>query len=319
MKQIIFSFGGGLTSFFGGIKAIEDYGFNNVDFVNAALEDDERHVRPVMDAFTAHTGKSITRITLTNPALDSVRVMLNELENGRMSPVLMRWLLSALKQQKRAHSGVSECKEPRYSVWHIFFYGGRMGSTLADPCSDQLKRSTLRRWVQTHYEPDQAIIAVGMYDDEIDRHLRTRKIWRARGYDVVSPLMGQAWNKEQRLAEFEVITGFKPEAYDLGLDHNNCELCVKGGLEFFARCLYYRRPFYVRWARLEQLHQQVYQHHNTILRDQSGGYVSPRTMLDFQQEMEKRWANMNVLPGMEDLMFFGLEKTPACRFCEAAA
>ena len=141
----------------------------------------------------------------------------------------------------------------------------------------------------------------------------------ARGYKLVSPLMDIDFDKAQSHTEFERITGFLPEAYKLGLDHNNCDLCVKGGHAFFARCLYYREQQYQQWARRERLHQQVYKHASTILRDRSGGTTTPLALDDFEQQMRERWAQTMVLPGMEDLMFFGLEETPACRFCDSAA
>ena len=177
MGRVVFSFGGGLTSFFGAIETIKQYGASNVTVVNAALLDDEPYVKPVMDAFTAYTGVPVKRISAINPALDSIKRMLVEAEAERMSPQLMRWLIDALKKQGRSRYSVDVVDEPRYSVWHVFFLAAILGNSRLDPCSDQLKRQVLRRWITANYDPETTAIAVGMTSDEMDRHLRTAQIW----------------------------------------------------------------------------------------------------------------------------------------------
>lgn len=319
MDTVIFSFGGGLTSFFGAIRALEQYGADNVVVVNAALHDDEPYIKPVLDAFANHTGVPVQRITLYNPAIHTVRRIVADAEVGNQTPQLARWLIANAKKSGRSQNSVRDCTGPELGVWDVFFWAGIIGNDLRDPCSQHLKRETLRRWIQQNYSPGMATIAVGMTDDEIDRQLKTRAIWRKRGYDVIAPLSGMTWDKAQALQDFERITGFRPDSYMLGLKHNNCGACVKAGQGEFARVLYYRPDLYRRWAWLEQYHQQVFQHGFTILKDQRGGTVTPLSLYDFEARMRNKWAGMNILPGMEHLMFFGLEETPSCRFCESAA
>lgn len=315
----IMSFGGGLTSFFAAIEAIARYGAENVTVVNAALWDDEQYVKPVIDAFTAHTGVPVVRVSAINPALDVARAHLHHAEAGRVSPRGLYYAIAQAKARGMSRWSTEEVDAPRYGVWDVFFLTRIIGSTHADPCSDQLKRQVLRRWVEVNHAPGAAAIALGMTADEIDRHMGALRIWKTRGYDVVSPLMDTNYNAADARQRFIDIAGFLPEAYTLGMDHNNCDLCVKAGQAHFARCLYYRPQQYARWSKLEALHQRTYQHEFTILRDRAGGVSAPLSLAAFAERMQARWASTQVLPGMEHLMFFGLDETPACTYCDSAA
>lgn len=318
MTRVIFSFGGGMTSFWGAIHAIEEYGAENVDVVNAALLDDEPHVRPVIDAFEQHTAKPITRITVAHPGFSFAQKLRLEAEAGRMSPPMFKWLLDSYKTRGRNTTAIVEVHEPLHSVWDVFYWRGILGSSQRDPCSDRLKREVLRRYIRDTY-PQGSIVAVGMTKDETDREMRTRKVWKERGYQLVSPLMGTDYQPERAIEDFQALFGFVPESYLLGMDHNNCGACVKGGQEHFARVLYYRPEVYQMWAFHEQYHQAVFQHDNTILRRMRDGKYERLPLDTLAAEMRERWKESHVLPGMEDLLFFGLEKTPGCRYCDSAA
>lgn len=321
MTNIIFSFGGGATSFLGALRLIEKHGPKNVTVLNCALIDDEPYVGPVVKAFEQVSGTKITRITYESPRLASVQRSLNATYAGEQSPALFKWLLEGIKRIHTPDWTVAVTDKPRYDVFSVFFLTALMGSSQRDPCSDLLKRKVLRKYI-TETHPG-VPIAVGMTSDELDRELKVRSVWGKLGHDVIAPLADDTRysDKEFVLEQFESLAGFIPASYKLGLRHNNCGLCVKSGFAEMARSLYYRPDIYARWEYFEALHQYVYEHPYTIMRKrkQVDGVVTayPYSLKQFRLDMQEKW--QNVLPGMEELLFFGLESSGGCSYCESAA
>lgn len=319
MKHV-FSFGGGATSFLGGLLALEQHGYDNVEIVNAALIDDDDYILPVIRAFERVSGKKVTRISYQQERLRLTARAVDDAIAGKLTPQMLRWLLERINANTSPKWDAVEVDSPLYSTWHVDFMTRFMSNSLVDPCSSNLKRKPIGEWIKTRYAPGTVSVGVAMTADEIDRTMSVTKRWGADGYAVAYPLIhdDRYSNRDFVLSEFERLAGFVPDAYQLGLSHNNC-LCRKAGKGDHARWLYYRRERYL-WAEAhEALWRTTFQKDHTVLRDVRGGVKSYITMRDFRHEMETRWGNAMVLPGMEHLMFFGLDETPGCYFCESAA
>lgn len=282
----IVSIGGGITStLLLPLKVIEKYGRENVRLVMAMLTNDEHSARPLVEAVEKFLGMSVERIT---PQPD--------FKDWRHVPA-EAWAL--------------------YDIWDIFNHTGRMGSTLADPCSRILKRETLAAYMTAF---PGAILHVGITADEIDRMMAIKRNWTARGVKVEADLCDVPnLTRETAIAECQRLLGFVPDAYKAGMSHNNCGGgCVKAGHGQMARFLYYNRAEFLRWETNELAHQQRFNHTSTIMvdRKQSGGVLdkTPLTLRAFRERLETRWAGL--LPGFDP--FDGLDETPGCKWCEAA-
>lgn len=288
------SVGGGITStLLLPLKVIEKYGRQNVTLVMAMLATDEKNARPLVEAVEKHLDMKIERITCKPDG-----------KGWRYIPD-GRWAL--------------------YDIWDVFFWTGRMGSSLADPCSRILKREVL-----ASYMSGGGNLHVGITADEIDRMLAIQRNWKSAGVNVYSDLADD-WTltREKAITECQRILGFVPEGYQIGASHNNCAGesdtpglgmggCVKAGHAQMARFLYHNRVEYLRWEVNELHHQRIFDHASTIMRDRitRGGKVdsTPLTLRDFRHRMESRWESM--LPGFDP--FEGLDETPGCKWCEAA-
>lgn len=210
---------------------------------------------------------------------------------------------------------------PAHNIWDIFFYTGMMGSVFVDPCSRMLKRERMAAYMAANHPPENTVLHVGITADEIDRMLAITANWKRRGYRVEADLAAEPKLTRETLMQMcEAEFGFIPRLYRLGMKHNNCGgFCIKAGKGQMARLLWHDRTTYLEHERMELLHQRIFDHKNTIMRDEwtRGGKrgVTPLTLREFRQRMETKWRMM--LPGFDP--FYGLEETAGCVFCEATA
>src|SRR5690606_10971825 len=105
---------------------------------------------------------------------------------------------------------------------------------------------------------------------EIDRMMAIRANWKRNGYTVEADLADEpelSRAKQMEMCEREF--GFIPAMYRQGMSHNNCGgFCVKAGKGQMARLLHYDRKTYLEHETMELWHQQVFNHKNTIMRDE---------------------------------------------------
>lgn len=208
-----------------------------------------------------------------------------------------------------------------YDIWDVFFNEGMMGSSLVDPCSRVLKRERMAEYMAANHPPENTVLHVGITADEIDRMLAIRSNWKKRGYTVEALLADEPALTRERVIEMcQFEFGFVPTLYRLGMKHNNCGgFCVKAGKGQLARLLWHDRATYLEHERMELLHQRIFEHQSTIMRDvQTVNGVrttTPLTLRDFRLRMDARWKGM--LPGIDP--FESLDDAGACKFCDAAA
>lgn len=204
-----------------------------------------------------------------------------------------------------------------YSIWDIFFNEGMMGNVFADPCSRILKREKMAAYMKANHNPANTVLHVGITADEIDRMLAIQANWKRQGYTVRAELADEPKLGRETLIQLcEAEFGFIPLMYRQGMKHNNCGgFCIKAGKAQFARLLWYDRKTYIEHETMELLHQQTFDHANTIMRDEwtrkGMRSVTSLTLRSFRERMESKWRNL--LPGFDP--FDDLEDAPECIFC----
>lgn len=294
-KHVI-SVGGGVSSTLElPLHVISKYGADNVDMVIAALAGESPDLWRMVDWIERETGVHVYRVAWQKHECS--------IHHGLTAPYWIdapSWAWS--------------------DIWDVFEHVGRMGNSLADPCSRVLKRDTLRRFILDHYAPHHTVMHVGITAEEIDRMMAIQRNWSRVGIEVRAELAdvalsGASAERAQRLL------GWIPEVYAWGGSHNNCGgFCVKAGHQHMARFLNAHPDLYAYHERRELEFQRRFNTDATIMRDrkQRNGKVNtyPLTLRAFRQRMEARWAQM--LPGF-NRKFEGLDPTPACSFCEAVA
>jgi hypothetical protein len=185
---------------------------------------------------------------------------------------------------------ISDGRDP----WQVFSDVSFIGNSRVDPCSLNLKRLLLKRWIVEHCDPATTVVAIGIDWTEIDRCERITA--GQLPFTAVYPLIDAGLDKDQC---FQVAAerGIKPpRLYDLGFPHNNCGgFCVKAGISQFVR-LYRTMPDRYRWH--EQREQDLREQLGVdvaILRDRRGGQTKPMTM----QRLRERIEAGEKLPGDE--------------------
>lgn len=110
----IVSFGGGWTSILLALKVIEMYGKDQTEIIQAMVADDPDEVHENARLVEKLTGKQIIRLAWAGK-----------------SPYV-----------------IDPDDNSIPSIWDVFFAEAYLGSSLADPCSRQLKRGTIKDFIQ---------------------------------------------------------------------------------------------------------------------------------------------------------------------------
>lgn len=197
--------------------------------------------------------------------------------------------------------------------WDIFFQVRMLGNSRIDPCSRMLKREQILAYMLANYDPANAVLHVGITQEEIDRMVAIHKNWTRNGWRVDAPLANDlAINRDYLTNKCQRLFGFVPRLYQMGMSHNNCGgACIKAGHAQWARLLWYLPDVYAWWEKNEEKFRREIGEY-TILSEFR--IKKPLTLRQFRERMQARWANL--LPGIDP--FDGLEETSPCVYCEAA-
>lgn len=176
------------------------------------------------------------------------------------------------------------------TIWRVFadkrafrlFAGGGF----VHFCSEQLKRQTLKRYIQTHHEPGTYAIVLGMGADELHRVEKSVAYWRHElGWpvEVLAPNTEAPYADNCRTTRWIEDAGIDlPRAYTDGFEHNNCNSgCVAAGQGHFANLYTKKRDVYLYWAYMEAQLQRHIGRDVTILKDERGGKARPLSLYDF--------------------------------------
>lgn len=118
--------------------------------------------------------------------------------------------------------------------WDVFKKSRFLGNSRIDPCSRQLKRIPLRKWIESNCDPKDTVIYLGIDWTEAHRLDRARHYWdewRIEAPMIEPPYLSRRDIKKQ----LEAIGIAPPRLYSFGFSHNNCGgFCCKAGQGHFA-------------------------------------------------------------------------------------
>jgi len=168
-------------------------------------------------------------------------------------------------------------------IWELATKNRMIPNTRADFCSRILKREPLRKWVETHCDPESTVIHLGFGALEEHRLERARPHWAP--WTIDAPLMWDPAIDSSQAIEYVRVAGLDmPHAYVAGMPHNNCLKygCVKGGQAYWKRLLEEMPDSYQRAESEEERIRADLGKDVSILRDRTGGTTDPLTLRDFR-------------------------------------
>lgn len=179
------------------------------------------------------------------------------------------------------------------------------------PCTYRLKIEMFVAHLEQMDAPP--TIHIGYDYTEAHRCGPTRENYESRGWSVDFPLL---WKPYELRDYSEVVRhdwGIEPpRTYAMGFTHANCLQwgCVKMGQGDWLRLLL---NFPERYARTEGWERQMRDHptrkNYAILRDQSGGMVTPMTLTELRERYESERETQPLLFELD------YEQSPGCVYC----
>lgn len=158
----------------------------------------------------------------------------------------------------------------------------------AAPCSKELKRDVIDRWLADIDEP--YTLVFGMDWSEPDRMARLEARYAADGIPVWFPLSEPPYLDKCHIADALERDGITvPALYIEGFTHNNCGGgCVKAGQAHWAHLWRTRPATYALWEAKEAAFMAHIGKKRTILVDRRGGGPRrPVTLAEFRDRLER--------------------------------
>lgn len=170
------------------------------------------------------------------------------------------------------------------NIWEVFNDVKFMGNSRIDPCSKILKRELARKFMDTFFSPNSAILVVGISEDEKHRLKNIRENWNP--YVVEAPLINTPKTREEILDVLDELKVEPPRLYAMGFPHNNCGgFCVKTGQAQMTMLLN-KFPERYRWheKQQEKLFAKIGQH--GFIRRTVDGTMHYLSLREFREFLE---------------------------------
>lgn len=172
------------------------------------------------------------------------------------------------------------------NIWEVFTDVRFQGNSRIDPCSRVLKRELFRKWMESSFKPEDAVLVVGISHDEKHRMVRIKEHWAP--YQVQAPLCEVKLPKEEVLNVLDRYGIDPPRLYEQGFPHNNCGgFCVKTGQKQM-KLLLEKNPERYRWheEQQEKLFNIIGKRHGFI-RKNINGEMHYLGLKEFREGIEK--------------------------------
>lgn len=155
-------------------------------------------------------------------------------------------------------------------------------------CSRVLKRDLLRKHIDATYEPADTVIHLGFDWTEDHRHLAAVEPWRP--WKIESVLLSPPYTHKAALLDEWRARGIEPpRLYSYGFNHANCGgACVRGGQAQWQLLLQVNRARYLEWEADEDETRAMLGKDVSILRDRTGGTVTPLTLAAFRERLDSQ-------------------------------
>jgi len=193
-------------------------------------------------------------------------------------------------------------------VWDVFTAKRFIGNTRVDVCSATLKRRPMRAWLAQHCDTAATVVYLGYGWDEAHRMTRARPRWEP--WTVRAPMCEPPYLMKDQVLSLIRAAGIEPpRLYAQGFPHANCGgFCVKAGQAQFRHLLLRNRDRYLAHeVREEELRAQLGKD-VAVMRDRTGGAVTPLTMREFRGRLDSQpamfeddWGGCGCIDGQDDL------------------
>ena len=157
------------------------------------------------------------------------------------------------------------------------------------PCTMELKIKLFRKYIE-QFDPSKTTIHIGFDFSEVHRCKDTDKNYGAMGFKVDYPLLWKPYEYRPYTEVSRMDWRIEPpRMYDRGYSHANCSgLCVKQGQGDWIRTLIHEPEKYARIETWEQQMRTGPRANYALVRDQSGGEVTPLTLRELRLKHEAK-------------------------------
>lgn len=168
-------------------------------------------------------------------------------------------------------------------IWQVFRDKRYLGNAKQANCSHLLKQRPAREWLASHCDPANTTIHVGI--DWTEEHRLAAIERNYAPFTVSAPLCERPYvDREQVLADLRARGIEPPRLYAMGFAHANCGgFCVRAGHGHFLTLLTQMPERYAYHEKREEELRQYLGKDVAILRDRSGGKVTPLTLRAFRE------------------------------------
>jgi hypothetical protein len=155
-------------------------------------------------------------------------------------------------------------------------------------CSQLLKRKILDAYRDEHFDPADTVIYLGYDWTEPHRVEAARAHWAP--WTVDCPLTRPPYLYKPQLLDLFRERGIEPpQLYGYGFAHANCGgACVRGGQAQWSLLLQVNRTRYLEWEGEEEASRDLLGKDVSILRDRTGGSVTPLPLRTFRERIERQ-------------------------------
>lgn len=183
-------------------------------------------------------------------------------------------------------------------IWQVFHDDRFLGNTRLANCSKFLKQKPCREWLEAHCAPDETTVYVGIDWTEMHRLPAIEAGWAP--YRVGAPMTEKPYlDRDDMLAACRDAGIEVPRLYRAGFPHNNCGgFCVRAGQAQFELLLREHPDRYAFHEGEEQGLREDLGKDVAILRDRTGGVLTPLTLRAFRERIEDQ-------PDLFDPLDFG--------------
>lgn len=171
-------------------------------------------------------------------------------------------------------------------IWQVFRDDRFLGNTRLANCSKYLKQQPCRDWLEANCDPANTIIYVGIDWSETHRLPAIERGWAP--YPVRAPMTEAPLLDRQQMQQACADAGIElPRLYRAGFAHNNCGgFCVRAGQAQMERLLREHPERYLFHETEEQRLRDYLDKDVAILRDRTGGTLTPLTLRRFRERIE---------------------------------
>lgn len=155
-------------------------------------------------------------------------------------------------------------------------------------CSRVLKRDLLRAHMDATWDPATSIAYLGFDWTETHRYDAALPHWAP--WTIAAPLIDPPYVNKPDLLDLWRARGIEPpRLYAQGFTHANCGgACVRGGQAQWANLLRVNRDRFLDWENDEQQTRELLGKDVSILRDRTGGSLTPLTLGAFRERLDSQ-------------------------------